>query len=82
MLRAVTCVVQAILQHTVIEIAQDQPDIWRFLSFDKHPAPSILNRKDWYSNISHICKPLLISLARLFFTIFREFLQVRALLFH
>jgi hypothetical protein len=66
----------------VIEIAQSQPDIWRFLSFDKHPAPSILNRRDWYSAISHICKPLLISLARLFFTIFRECLQVRALLFH
>jgi hypothetical protein len=73
-------ILQTILGNTVNEISQRWDDKWRFLSFDAqkgHPFASYLNRKDWYDVISHISKPLLISLARLFFSIFRRFLQVR-----
>jgi hypothetical protein len=62
------------LANTVKQIAQQFDSKWRFLSFDS--TNNRLNRKDYYKVISHLCKPLLISLARLFFSIFRKFLQV------
>ena len=72
---ALTVFLQAVLGNTVLQIAQINDDLWRFLSFDQHEIGSILNRKEWYNVLSHICKPLLIGLARLFFSIFRNFLK-------
>jgi hypothetical protein len=59
---------QLILSNSIGKIAESYADCWRFYSFKK--------RTDYYRIFSRICKPLLISLARLFFTIFRNFIKV------
>jgi hypothetical protein len=70
---------QTVLGNTVNKISQRWLQQWRFLSFDRQRGlnADFLNRKDYYKIFAYICKPLLISLARLFFSIFRQFLMVR-----
>jgi hypothetical protein len=70
-----TRILQSILGKTVKTIAQSYTDIWRFLTFDAS-SDELLRRKNYYRIFSRLCKPLLISLARLFFTLFRGFIQV------
>lgn len=70
--RLLFCVIptlQSLLYTSSTKLEEYYRQEWRFLSFEE--------RKGYYRVFSRMCKPLLISLSRLFFTLFRGFLKVR-----